>query len=243
MSEEAWLEGHISVEAALAAGSREITAVYVQRNKWERSIRRLQQMAAAGNVPVERVTADFIAQKSGGQTHGGVIARVGPRRLRRLADLLPTDEIPFIVMLDGIEDPFNFGQAIRALYAAGAQGVVVRPRNWLSAAGVVARSSAGTSELMPMAVAETADDAADFYRAHGLTIACTAKQGRSCYDADLAQPLFLLIGGEKRGVTRSFREQAELHLTIPYGREFRYSLGATAATAVLAFEIARQRTQ
>jgi 23S rRNA (guanosine2251-2'-O)-methyltransferase len=106
-----------------------------------------------GRIPSESlcntVTADFIDARTGGQSHGGVVAEVGPRRFLPLADLLPSTNVPFIVMLDGIEDPFNFGQAIRALYAAGADGLVVRPRNWLSAAGIVARASAGTAELMP----------------------------------------------------------------------------------------------
>jgi 23S rRNA (guanosine2251-2'-O)-methyltransferase len=147
-------------------------------------------------------------------------------------------------MLDGIEDPFNFGQAIRALYAAGADGLVVRPRNWLSAAGIVARASAGTAELMPTAVAETSLDAATFFRQHGLTIACTSDKGAtSLYDADLTGPLFLLIGGERRGITRSFLDQADLKVQIPYGRSFSFSLGAAAATAVISFEAARQRSQ
>jgi 23S rRNA (guanosine2251-2'-O)-methyltransferase len=145
-------------------------------------------------------------------------------------------------MLDGIEDPFNFGQAVRALYASGIAGLVVRPRNWLSATAVVARSSAGASELMPTAVAESALEAAAFFRKRGLTVACTAKKSAvPLYDADLTQPLFLLIGGEKRGITRSFLDQADIRLSIPYGRSFQHSLGAAASTAVFAFELARQR--
>jgi 23S rRNA (guanosine2251-2'-O)-methyltransferase len=148
-------------------------------------------------------------------------------------------------MLDGIEDPFNFGYAVRALYAAGVDGLVLRPRNWLSAAGVVARASAGASERIPTAIADTAQDAAGFFRQHGLTIASAAQSKRAIplYDANLAIPLFLVAGGEKRGITRSFLDTADLLLQIPYGRPFDQSLGAAAATAVLAFEIMRQRTK
>ena len=119
-----------------------------------------------------------------------------------------------------MEDPFNFGASVRALYAAGADGLVLRPRNWLSAAGTVARASAGASELIPTALAETATEAAAFFRAQGLAVACaTEERGSvSIYDADLTVPLFLLLGGEKRGVTRSFLDQADLKLRIPYGR-------------------------
>jgi 23S rRNA (guanosine2251-2'-O)-methyltransferase len=132
---------------------------------------------------------------------------------------------------------------VRALYAAGADGLVVRPRNWMSAAGVVARSSAGATEWIPTAVAETVFDAADVARAHGLTIACAAKdRAVSIYETDLAIPVFCVIGGEKRGITRSFADRADVRLKIPYGRHFPRSLGTASAVAVLAFEAMRQRT-
>jgi 23S rRNA (guanosine2251-2'-O)-methyltransferase len=148
-------------------------------------------------------------------------------------------------MIDGVEDPFNFGASVRALYAAGADGLVLRPRNWLSAAGTVARASAGASELLPTAIAETAGEAAAFFHMRGLRVACaTEERGSvSLYDADLTAPLFLLLGGEKRGITRSFLDQADLKLRIPYGRPMPHSLGTASAAAVLAFEIMRQRSR
>src|SRR4029434_1117094 len=91
------------------------------------------------------------------------------------AELIPAHTTPFIAMLDGIEDPFTFGSALRSLYAAGADGVVMRPRNWNSAATTVARSSAGASEVLPMALAEDPKEAADFYRSNGLVIATALK--------------------------------------------------------------------
>ncbi|NJN55432.1 MAG: RNA methyltransferase [Anaerolineae bacterium] len=234
--------------AALAANSRPITAVYIQQNSKQRHDRKLTHLAetaVAAQIPVQWVDDNFINQHASGSSHGGVLARVGPRRFVTCADLLAGVARPYIVMLDGIEDPFNFGQAVRALYAAGADGLVVRPRNWLSAASTVARSSAGASEWLPTAVAETAEDAAAYFRTQGLTIACTSQeQAISLYDADLTRPLFVLMGGEKRGITRSFLRQADLRLEIPYGRaNFSHSLGTAAATAVLSFEIMRQRRE
>jgi 23S rRNA (guanosine2251-2'-O)-methyltransferase len=193
-------------------------------------------------VPLERVEDETIAAHASGKTHGGVVALVGPRRFVDLQDLLQASTTPFVVMLDGIEDPFNFGAAVRALYAAGADGLVVRPRNWMSAAGIVARSSAGATEWMPTAVAETVFDAAHQARARGLCVACAAKdRAVSIYRTDLAIPLFCVIGGEKRGITRSFADRADLRLRIPYGRRFPRSLGSASAVAVLAFEVMRQR--
>jgi 23S rRNA (guanosine2251-2'-O)-methyltransferase len=239
---EAVLEGVISVEAALQAGSRDIHAIYIRRDLREPNILKLAKLAAQSGVNAERVSDAVIEKHTDGKTHGGVVALVGERRFVGLDALIEDKENPFVVMLDGVEDPYNFGQAVRAFYAAGADGLVVRPRNWMSAAGIVARSSAGASELIPTAVAETAQEAADFYRSNGLLVAVTDKdRATSLYEADLTKPLFLVIGGEKRGVTRSFADAVDIRLKIPYGREFRQSLGTTPAAAVLAFEVLRQR--
>lgn len=241
---ESWLEGFISIEAALASPYRTVEAVYVRaaqskRQQWR--IDRLRQLASEHGVLVERAADAFFEANAAGNTHGGLLARVGERRFVELDALLNGGKRPFIVMLDGVEDPFNFGQAVRSLYAAGASGLVLRPRNWTSAASVVGRASAGASERMPMAIAESAEEAASFFQARGLAIACTAEKGAlDLYQTDLTQPLFLLIGGEKRGITRSFLRRAELKIRIPYQRPFTYALGVTASTAVIAFERQRQ---
>jgi 23S rRNA (guanosine2251-2'-O)-methyltransferase len=241
-SEPAVLEGAVSVQAALESGSREIQTIYIQREKQNRPIVRLERSAKSQGLTVQRVDAAEIEAHTSGKTHGGVIALVGPRRFQSLDALIEGRERPFVVLLDGIEDPFNFGAAVRALYASGVDGLVVRPRNWMSAAGIVARSSAGATELMPTAVAETAAEAAAFFRERRLTVACATKERAvSIYQADLTVPLFLAIGGEKRGITRSFLRQADLRLSIPYRRRFPRSLGTASAVAVLAFEAMRQR--
>ncbi len=242
------LEGHIAITAALEAASRPVETILIDRAARDREghLARLERLARERKIPVQRVAREVIDARASGDTHGGVIALAGPRRFVPLEGVLPgggTGRAPFVVMLDGVEDPYNFGQAIRACYAAGADGLIVRPRNWMSAAAVVARASAGASERIPTAVAETAEDAADFCRGRGLRVATTGQTrgAVSLFAADLTGPLFVLIGGEKRGVTRSFLERADLVLTIPYVRVYGQSLGTTAAAAILAFEVMRQR--
>jgi 23S rRNA (guanosine2251-2'-O)-methyltransferase len=243
VAEQTWLEGHISVEAAIRGGNRDVEAIFLRAGKQDRSVGRMRKTAESMAIPISEVDDTFFEANASGKSHGGVLARVGPRRFQAITSLLEGADRPFIVMLDGFEDPFNFGQAVRALYAAGADGLVVRPRNWLSAAAVVTRASAGASELLPTAVSETALEAAAYFRQAGLLIACTARKSAvSIYEADLTQPMFLLIGGEKRGITRSFLDQADVKMQIPYGRPFDHSLGAAASTAVIAFEMLRQRS-
>lgn len=146
-------------------------------------------------------------------------------------------------MLDGVEDPFNYGQAIRALYAAGAHGLVVPQRNWDNALSVVTRASAGASEYMPTARVADVKEAIAFFKAHSFRVAATAKErnSKSVYSVDLHGPLFMLIGGERRGLNAATLALCDILLSIPYGRDFKAELDVTSSTAALAFEVMRQR--
>ncbi|MEL7088115.1 MAG: RNA methyltransferase [Planctomycetota bacterium] len=253
----ALLLGAIAVEAALSAGTREVHQVWVDADLDYRKIEPVRRAAKARRLEMQPQTREELDARVGDPKHGGVVAEVGPRVFSTPQELLEMTgrEKSFLVMLDGIEDPFNFGQAIRSLYAAGCHGVVVRPRNWMApdvprlpgqlpGAAIIARASAGTSEFMPMAVAETPEEAAAFFRDKGLVVAAAAdtREAVPVYEVDLQRPLFLLIGGEKRGVKRSFLNEADLVIEIPYGRPFEHSLGTVAAVSVLSFEVVRQRS-
>jgi 23S rRNA (guanosine2251-2'-O)-methyltransferase len=240
--EQAVLEGVIAVRAALHGNSRELHRILIRADNDDRPVVQLEQRARASGVTVQRVGADEIDSVASGTTHGGVAALAGPRRFALLDELGAEATAPFLALLDGIEDPFNFGYALRSLYAAGAHGAILAPRNWMSAAGTVGRASAGASELLPLAVVEPLE-AVQRCSARGLAVVCAAaeRDARTVHDADLRGPLLLVIGGERRGISRSVLSRADVVVQIPYGRDFRASLGTTSATAVLAFEVLRQR--
>jgi 23S rRNA (guanosine2251-2'-O)-methyltransferase len=237
------LEGAISILACLAAGQRPIYRIYLQKRKTTPAFAQIERAALRLAVPLEAVDEAVIAAHASGRSHGGAVALVGDRRYQPLETLGQQAATPFIVLLDGVEDPFNFGQAVRALYAAGANGLVMRPHAWPGAEGIIARASAGATEQIATAVVEQVAQAVDHFQRRGLAVACTAASGSAVplYEADLRQPLFLVIGGERRGIARSILRQADLVLRIPYGGYFTGSLGATSAAAVLAFEVMRQR--
>ena len=236
------LEGHVSVEAALEGEARHVHRVWATR-PGDRRLGRLRALAREREVQIEEVETETVEELAVGRTHGGVIALVGPRRERGVGQLLAeVGERPLVVMLDGIEDPFNHGQAVRALYAAGVDGLVVR-RSWETATPTVTRASAGATELMPTARADSAEDAAAAFRMAGMRVAAAVADGEAddLVDADLTGGLFLLIGGERRGVTRSFVEQADQRIRIGYGREGAPALGAATSAAIIGFEALRQR--
>ena len=145
----------------------------------------------------------------------------------------------FYVMIDGIEDPYNFGYALRSIYASGVDGIILSERNWLSAAGVVCRSSAGASELVDIYIA--GPDFIEVFRSKGYKIICAdIKNSVSIYGADLKKPIFLIVGGEKRGISSSILSKADQIVRIDYGRSFDAALSAASASTIIAFEIFKQ---
>ena len=185
---------------------------------------------------VDNETLDEIAT---GSTHGGILAICSERQL----PLLTESQIKpdgFYAFLEGIEDPYNFGYTVRSLYAAGVDGIILPPRNWMNAAGAVARSSAGTSEMVPMLIASS-DEVPEYFHKHGYQILCAGiRDSVSIFEEKFQFPVLLVIGGEKRGISRNILNSADKIVRIDYGRSFRGSLCASAAAAVLAFALYEQ---
>ena len=144
-------------------------------------------------------------------------------------------------MLEGIEDPYNFGYSLRSLYSAGVDGVILSPRNWMSAAGTVCKSSAGASEYIDMYICDKTESAVDIMKNIGYTIVCAdIKNSVSVFDENLKFPIFLIVGGEKRGISSRVLTKADKIVRIDYARDFKSALSAASSATILAYEIYRQ---
>jgi 23S rRNA (guanosine2251-2'-O)-methyltransferase len=239
------LEGMTSISALLNSGDandRKIEKILIDRAKRKSKAPQIGFLTAKSHelgFPVEFVDTEEIDRLSVGNTHGGILALCTARTIPTLTakDIQPDS---FYVYLEGIEDPYNFGYAIRSLYAAGVSGIVLPPRNWMSAAGVVARASAGASESLPIFEAE-GEDAVKLFREVGYSILCAGiRDSVSIFDEEFPYPVLLVVGGEKRGISRALLDAADRIVRIDYGRDFSGSLSAASAATVLAFEIFRQ---
>ena len=148
-------------------------------------------------------------------------------------------------MLEGIEDPYNFGYCLRSLYAAGVTGIILENHNWTGVSGIVARASAGASEMFDMRVSEDFAETAKAFRAAGykFAVADKSEKSRSIYDCALKFPLLLAVGGERRGNTKAALEVADEIIELDYGRDFPAALSAASAASVIAFEIFRQNRE
>ncbi len=240
------LLGAIAVRAAIEAGTREVFRVWVDRDRDDMPTRRLTKLCQSKDVRWSPAGEGKLDELAGVSSHAGVVAEVGPRRFEPAGDLIA--RCTWITMLDGIEDPYNFGHTVRALWAAGCEGVLVRPRNWAQggpeAEAVIARSSAGATERIAMAITESPQEAMQMVKGTGdwQVVATGQGEGAVSYSqVDFKRNTLLLIGGEKRGLRRSFLSTVDRVVTVPYGRRFDAALGTVAAAAVLSFEVARQR--
>ncbi len=199
----------------------------------------IKAMSYKHNFDIIPVTSAEIEEVAVGSSHGGIITYCTNRNFPALCveDIIKDG---FYVMLDGIEDPYNFGYALRSIYASGADGIILPERNWMSAAGVVCRASAGASEQLNIYV--TAPDLCIAkFKSEGYTVVCADLDNSvSAYDAKLKKPLLLAVGGEKRGLSKSFTENADLIVRLDYGRDFPAALSAASAASILSFEVFRQ---
>ena len=245
------MEGMTSIRAVISVlenapeRARKIKEILYDKErevKLHKEINWLKRISEIHGFSVNETDTQTLASHCLGNTHGGIIALTEDKTIPPLsdcADFIKKDG--FYVMIEGIEDPYNFGYALRSLYAFGADGVVLPERNWMTAAGVVARASAGASELLPMATAN-AEDAIDLFHQNGYFVVCgEEKTDLLLEDTDIKFPVFLIVGGEKRGISSAVLKKADQKIKIDYGRHFAASLSAASATAVFAYEIAKQR--
>ena len=228
----------------LGVNDRKITTVYFDNgrlHKIGKDIGYLKAVSEKYGFTVVESDAEEIEKMSLGTTHGGIIALAEERTIPCLTDNSDIPSDGFLCMIQGIEDPYNFGYSIRSLYACGCDGIILPERNWMSAAGVVARSSAGASELIPMYTADPLA-AADILHARGYTIACAdLRTDKLLGQCELSEPLLFIVGGEKRGISRALLDKADVLVKIPYANQFHASLSAASATTMVAYEVMRQR--
>lgn len=242
------IEGKISVDAVLRSKYRKVLTIFydvaklqrTKNKKREKYLKQTLESAKSQEIKIEAVDQNWFQKHAIGKTHGGIAAIVSERIYQKVPELLKKPGV--FIFLDGIEDPYNLGYTIRTLYAAGIDGIVMRQRSWVDVEGIIIKSSAGTSELMPIALIEDLEATTNFFRSKNYTIACTGKdEGQPIYQSNLKPPLFIVIGGEKRGINRNFLDKADLLLNIPYKREFAGSLPLNSVAVIIGFEILRQR--
>ena len=179
--------------------------------------------------------------KSG--NHQGIVAEIPGVEYAELSDILDyakeKGEKPFIIMLDGIEDPHNLGSIIRSAECAGAHGVVIPKRRSAPVTATVVKTSAGAAEHMRIARVVNLVAAMEQLKEEGVWIAGADMDGKSMYEADMKGGFALVIGGEGDGLSKLVREKCDFLVSIPLKGSID-SLNAAVAAAIIMFEKNRQ---
>lgn len=208
------------------------------------SIKQIIALACDRRIPIHYVKKVALDRAAGGEAHQGVVAYVSYAPEATLDDILDLaaarQEDPFVVLLDGMEDPHNLGAIIRSAECAGAHGVVLPKRHAAGITETVSRTSAGAVEYIPCARVGNLTQAIDQLKARGLWVAACDMGGTTLFHADLKGPLAIVVGGEGTGVGKLVRAHCDFAVSIPMKGRMT-SLNASNAAAVLMYEVVRQR--
>lgn len=241
---EGLIEGRNALTEALKSG-RTIDKVYVAEGSTDRSLAHLAAQAKEAGAVVVPVDRRKLDQMSPTGAHQGVIAAVAAHEYASVEDILALaaerGEAPLIVICDELSDPHNLGAILRSAECAGAHGVIIPKRRSVGLTAVVAKTSAGAVEYLPVArVANIANTIREL-KERGVWVYGTAADGASgLWRTDLTGPSAIVIGNEGEGMSRLVRESCDVLVSIPMKGRIS-SLNASAAATVLLYEALRQR--
>jgi len=173
--------------------------------------------------------------------HQGYIAQTVDFKYSDLGSLIEGVETPFVVLLDGIEDPHNLGAIIRTCECAGVDGIVIPKNRACQVNETVVRTSAGATSHMKIARVTNLKEAIDFFKDNGLWIYVAETGGENLYKQNLTGPIGIVVGSEGNGVKQSIKSYCDGIVTLPLKGTVN-SLNASVATAVVVYEIVRQRS-
>ena len=237
--------GRRPVMEALTAG-REAHRLYVASTARDApELRAILAEARRLGVAVERMAADRLGRLAGFDGHQGVLLEVGERHWSDLDEIRAhareRGSDPFVLVLEHLQDPMNFGSLLRAAEAAGVDGVVFPERGAAPLSATAVKASAGASEHLLLARLPTIGEAIHELKVAGLRLVAADQDAPAgAWKSDLRGPLAVVVGSEGSGLSGATRRRCDLLVSFPMAGRVA-SLNAATAGALLLFEVVRQR--
>ena len=238
------IEGRNAISEALKSG-RTLDKVFVADGDTDRALSRLAALAREAGAAVVQVDRRRLDQMSQTHAHQGIIAQAAAHSYATVEEILQRaaerGEAPLLILCDELTDPHNLGAILRTAECAGAHGVIIPKRRSVGLTAVVAKTSAGAVEHMPVARVANLVSAIEDLKRQGIWVFGTDAAGTTdLYHADFQGPTAIVIGSEGFGMSRLVAERCDLLLSIPMKGQIN-SLNASSAAAVLLYEAVRQR--
>lgn len=239
------IEGRNAVTEALRAG-RGIDKIYIAKGEVDKTLGHIASKAREMGVVVVEADRRKLDAMSVTHSHQGVIALAAVREYSSIDDILriaeDRGEKPFVIVCDEISDPHNLGAIIRTAECVGAHGIIIPKRRSAGLTSIVGKTSAGAVEHMAVARVSNLSAAIKELKERGLWVYGTAAGAQSeMWSTDLSGPVCLVIGSEGDGMGRLVTENCDFLVSIPMHGKVN-SLNASAAAAILMYEVLRQRS-
>lgn len=224
--------------------SRDINKIWVAENSIKGQAQQIIELAKERGILINFVPKKKIDQMVEGN-HQGVVAQVAAYEYVHIDDILKVaekrEEMPFILLLDEIEDPHNLGSIMRTADAVGAHGIVIPKRRAVGLTATVAKSSTGAIEHIPVARVTNMARTIEELKEKGVWIIGTDASAKDDYrNLDGSMPLALIIGSEGKGIGRLVKEKCDFLIKMPMVGHVT-SLNASVAGSLLMYEVYRKR--
>ena len=240
---EGVIVGRNAVLELLKSG-RSIDKLLVKEGELEGSAKLIVAEAAARGIPVVHTERAGLDRICGGLNHQGVIAYAAAKEYVSIDDILATaaesGEPPFVLVLDGIEDPYNLGAIIRTAECAGVHGVIIPKRRSATLSAAVEKTSAGALEYMAIARVPNLTAAVEELKEKGLWVYAAEAGGQPLHSTSMTGPVAVVMGGEGTGVSQLLRSKCDFTVSVPLCGRIN-SLNVSAAAAVVLYEVRNQR--
>ena len=238
------VEGRNSVIELLKT-DRDINKIFVQNGEKHGSINKIIAIAKEKKVIIKEVEKSKLDFMSKTKNHQGVIAIVSPFNYCDVDEILEyaknKNEDPFIIILDGIEDPHNLGSIIRTAETAGAHGIIIPKRRSASVNSTVTKVSAGATAHMKIARVNNITETIKYLKNQGLWICGTDMNTDTYYyNQDFKMPVGIVIGSEGFGMSRLVKQNCDFLVKIPMKGKIT-SLNASVSAGIVIYEVVKQR--
>ena len=235
--------GRNAVTELLKSG-RSVNKLFIAEGSRDGSIQQIFALAKTAGIVVEFAKRDKLDKLCGGR-HQGVAASAAAINYSTIEEILELaeskHESPFLILLDELEDPQNFGAILRTSEAVGVHGVIIPKRRSVQLNATVFKTSAGAAEYVKVAQVTNVAQTLKNLRGFGLQVVGSDMSAEVDFrQADLTNGIVLVIGSEGKGMRRLTRESCDVLIKIPMVGKIN-SLNASVAGAVLMYEIQRQR--
>lgn len=228
----------------LLSGGRDIEKIFVQTGEREGSVNLLIALAQERRIPIVEADRKKLDTLSRGERHQGIVAIAAERNYYSVDDILEEaekrGEPPFIVLLDGVEDPHNLGAIIRSAECSGVHGVIIPKRRAVGLTPTVAKASAGAIEYMKVAKVTNLAITVDYLKERGLWIYAADMGEVAYYETDMTGAVCIVLGSEGFGISRLVKEKCDFTVSIPLMGQVN-SMNVSCAGAVIMSDVARQR--